>query len=54
MPTFTHKQRATVRTSGEAVTVLATKRDLRPMGFWLVRFADGGCLCVHETNLVSA
>lgn len=34
--------------------VRATKRDLRPMGYWVVQFADGGQLCVHQERLRAA
>lgn len=69
--TFAHKQpvafrRILVRTAqdGQRVfgddwtetgTIRATKRDLRPLGYWLVRFdGDGGELCVHASNLRAA
>jgi hypothetical protein len=66
-PAFTHKQRVAVRrlvlsraADGafaftedwtEQATVRATKRDLRPMGYWVVEFAHGGGLCVHQDQL---
>lgn len=66
--TFTHKQRVAVLKTltakggqlcfgqdwSETAEVRATKRDLRPMGYWLVRFADGGELCIHEEQLRAA
>lgn len=55
---FSHKQTVAFRKSrddwSETATIRAAKRDLRPMGYWLVRFKDGGELCVHETNLRAA
>lgn len=38
----------------ETATVRATKRDLRPLGYWLVRFPNGGELCVHQDRLRAA
>jgi hypothetical protein len=67
---FAHKQPVTVRRllsiwaeNGhllvaedwtETAQVRATKRDLRPLGYWLVEFPHGGRLCVHEANLRAA
>lgn len=58
---FHHRQRVAFKklnadlTEGwEIAEVRANKRDLRPLGYWLVRFADGGELCIHETNLKAA
>lgn len=58
--TFKHRQRVAVRRLlgptfaedwSETATVLATKRDLRPMGYWVVRFDDGSSLCIPAEQL---
>lgn len=66
-PAFVHKQQVAVhrRLAGvmpdgrrgwyddwsETATIRATQRDRRPLGYWVVRFAHGGELCVDEGRL---
>lgn len=38
----------------ETGVVRLTKRDRRPLGYFVVRFAHGGELCIHEDQLRAA
>lgn len=69
-PTFTHKQRVAVHKLNLGVmpdgrkvffddwsdtgTVRLTKRDIRPMGYFVVRFDDGGEMCIPGERLRAA
>jgi hypothetical protein len=59
---FSHKQKVAFRRSvfaggklvddwSETATVMARKRDQRPLGYVVVQFAHGGSLCVQAANL---
>ena len=60
---FKHKQRVHIQSLigprftpdwSELGTIHARKKDIRPLGYWVVDIDGAGTLCIHETQLRAA